>query len=184
MVKKINIIQRIKYKGWFLFDLPYFIKENNLKYGVELGAKAGRSMYFMLKHNKQLHLTGIDLWEIIEGSAYKDNNKNEQKCRQKLKKFSNRTTLIKGDAKEIASNIDNETFDFIYYDLQCHLMLDFHQEMIEAWLPKIKKGGFLIGRDFKQFRQAFYNIGFKESDFKVCKIRNRESLRLEYLILK
>jgi hypothetical protein len=49
---------------------------------LELGAKAGRSMYYMLKVNKDLHLTGIDLWEVIEGGAYKHNNKNEAKCKK------------------------------------------------------------------------------------------------------
>lgn len=182
--KQTGFIQWIKFKGWFIFDLPYFIKEQNLKNGLELGAKAGRSMYYMLKVNKKLKLTGIDLWEVIEGGAYKDNNKNEDKCRRKLNSFLDRVTLIKGDAKQIAVDTENETYDFIYYDLQCKLMASFHQEMIEAWLPKIKKGGVLIGRDFREFRDAFYNLGFKETDFNSCKIGERVSVRLEYVVVK
>jgi hypothetical protein len=46
---------------------------------------------------------------------------------------------------EIVSTINNETYDFIYYDLQCKLMHKFHQDMIGKWLAKIKKGGVLIG---------------------------------------
>ena len=64
-----KLIRWIKLKGWFIFDLPYFIKENDLQKGIELGAKAGRSMYYMLKVNKKLKLTGIDLWEVIDGGA-------------------------------------------------------------------------------------------------------------------
>ena len=182
--KKFGFIHWIKFKGWFIFDLPYFVKECKFKNGLELGAKAGRSMYYMLKVNKNLHLTGIDLWEVIEGGAYRDNNKNEVKCRQKLRKYLDRTTLIKGDAKEIATTINNETYDFIYYDLQCKLMTNFHQEMIEKWISKIKKGGVLIGRDFREFREAFYNLGFKETDFNSCKIGERVSVRLEYVVVK
>ena len=178
-----NLVEWIKFKGWFIFDLPYFIKENNFKKGVELGAKAGRSMFFMLKTNKQLHLTGIDLWEDIEGGAYKENGQNEIKCKRKLKKFNNRISLLKGDAKQIANTIPDEEFDFVYYDLQCRAMVDFHQDMISIWIPKIKKGGVLIGRDFRDFRSAFYNLGYTDKDFKNCNIKNRVSERLEYLVI-
>ena len=182
--KKKGWIHWIKFKGWFIFDLPYFIREQEFKRGLELGAKAGRSMNHVLKRNKDLHLTGIDLWEVIEGGAYKDNNKNELRCKRKLKKFPGRATLIKGDAKEIAAGIEDETYDFIFYDLQCRPMAGFHQEMIGAWIPKIRKYGLLIGRDFRDFREAFYNLGFKETDFKTCKIGDRSSVRLEYLIIR
>ena len=179
-----NLIKRVKYKGWFIFDLPYFIRENKFKKGIELGAKAGRSMFFMLRANKNLQLTGIDLWEVIEGGAYKNSNKNEVKCKHKLRKFNNRVTLIKGDAKQIADNIPDEEFDFIYYDLQCKLMTGVHQEMISKWVPKIKKNGVLIGRDFRDFRTAFYNLGYNDEDFKKCMIGKRASDRLEYLVIK
>jgi SAM-dependent methyltransferase len=142
--------------------LPYFIKERKYTTGLELGAKAGRSMYYTLKANKSLHLTGIDLWEIIPGGAYKKNNRNEDKCKRLLQKFSSRITLIKGDAFTIADTIENKSFDFIFYDLQCKTMSNFHKDMIAKWLPKIKTGGVLIGRDFREFRQTFYELGFED----------------------
>lgn len=179
-----NIVKWFKFKGWFIFDLPYFIKEQKFNRGLELGAKAGRSMYYMLKENKSLHLSGIDLWEVIEGSAYKNNNKNEKICTQKLKKFGNRVTLIKGDGLHIANTIPNQSFDFIIYDLNCLPMENFHQKMLEKWIPKIRKGGMLIGRDFRNFREVFYTLGYIESDIKRCKIKDRISERLEYIEIK
>lgn len=179
-----NLIRWIKFKGWFIFDLPYFIRERNFRNGLELGAKAGRSMYFTLKVNKALKYTGIDLWEVIKGGAYKDNNRNELRCKKRLEGFGNKVELIKGDAKLIAEDIPDEQFDFIFYDLQCKDMSNIHQEMIEKWLPKIKKGGALIGRDFRDFRLALYKNGFKESDIKKCTIGNRISERLEYVKIK
>lgn len=182
--KNLNLIEWIKFKGWFIFDLPYFIKQEKFKNGLELGAKAGRSMFYMLKVNKHLNLTGIDLWEVIEGSAYRENEKNEQTCRNRLQMFSNRVKLIKGDALEIAVGAESGVYDFIYYDLQCKSMTNVHQTMIETWLPKIKKGGVFIGRDFREFRQAFYNLGFVEADFIRCRIGDRVSKRLEYIVVK
>lgn len=178
-----NLIKWTKFKGWFIFDLPYFVRQRGYKKGLELGAKAARSMYFQLKVNKGLQLTGIDIWDVIEGGAYKDNNKNEEKCRRLLRRFSNNVVLIKGDASQIAENMEDESFDYIYYDLQCKYMSDKHEQMIQKWLPKIKKGGVLIGRDFRDFRPAFYNLGFEEKDFQRCTIGKRVSERLECLIV-
>jgi predicted O-methyltransferase YrrM len=179
----INIIQWFQYKGWFIFDLPYFIREQKYHKGLELGAKAGRSMYYMLKENKDLHLTGIDLWEIIEGSAYRNNNQNENRCKQKLSKFGKRAKLLKGDALLLADNFPNETFDFIYYDLNCLPMKHVHQNMLSKWIPKIKKGGALIGRDFREFREDLYSLGYAESEIKRCIIKNRICERLEYIAI-
>lgn len=179
-----KLLRWIKFKGWFIFDLPYFIKENRFRNGLELGAKAGRSMYFALNANAQLYLTGIDLWEIIQGGAYRHNDKNESRCRKRLRKFGSRVKLIKGDASVIAGDIPDESFDFIFYDLQCKDMSSFHQEMIALWTPKIRKGGVLIGRDFRDFREAFYAIGYQESDFRQCRMGPRVSTRLEYLQIK
>lgn len=181
--KWLGPIRWIKFKCWFIFDLPYFIKEQNLKNGLELGAKAGRSMYHILRVNRNLSLTGIDLWEVIEGSAYKNNDINEEKCRRKLNSFPNRVTLTKGDALQIVSNFENGGFDFIFYDLACKHMADRHPELITKCLSKLKKGGFLIGRDFRNFRGSFYQLGFEEKDFHRCTIGNRTSERLEYLII-
>ena len=179
----LNIITWFKFKGWFIFDLPYFIQEQQFIKGVELGAKAGRSMYYMLKVNPQLHLTGVDLWEVIEGGAYRQNNKNELRCNKKLKPFINRVTLIKSDAIEVAQNMEDGLFDFIYYDLNCKPMLGHHQSVLRSWLPKIRKGGMLIGRDFREFRPELYGLGFVEEDIRKCTMGSRVSERLEYILI-
>ena len=141
-------------------------------------------MYYMLKVNRDLMLTGIDLWQIIEGSAYRHNDLNEEKCRRRLSSFSGRATLIKGDALAIVCNFENECLDFIFYDLACRHMSDIHPELIALCMSKLKKGGLLIGRDFRIFRTAFYQLGFEEKDFHSCTIGKRRSERLEYLIIK
>jgi hypothetical protein len=137
----------------------------------------------MLRVNKELKLMGVDLWEVIDGGAYKDNNKNEWRCRRKLKKYGDRFILLKGDAFKIAKEVKDQSFDFVFYDLQCKPMQNFHRDMIEVWLPKLKKGGYLIGRDFRAFRNDFYALGFKEEDFQPCTIGDRKSTRLEYLVI-
>lgn len=113
--------------------------------------------------------------------AYKNNKANEAKCRKKLKEFEGRHSLIKGDAFDISEKLEDQSYDFIFYDLQCKHMEGFHSSVIKKYLPKIKKGGVLIGCDFRSFRYDFYALGFKESDFKPCQFKNQRSQRLEYL---
>jgi len=181
--RKMSLLFWLRYKAWFIFDLPYFVKQNNFTYGVELGAKAGRSMFYVLRANVQLTLIGIDKWQIIAGNAYKHNDINEKKCRKRLKRFSNRAQLIKGEALTIADIIADASLDFVYYDLQSQPMKDKHEEMIKKWIQKIRDGGMLIGRDFRDFRQAFYNIGIQEHQIQPCKIGKRTSERLEYIYI-
>lgn len=180
--EKFGPIQWLKFKGWFILDLPYFIKERRLTTGLELGAKAGRSMYYTLRANKSLHLTGVDLWEVIAGTAYKRNNANHDKCKRRLKSFKDRVTLVKGDAMTLIDEFDNEQFDFIFYDLECGPMHDLHPQLIAKCLSKIKPGGYLIGRDFRNFRGAFYELGLQEEDIYRCTMGKRISERLEYIV--
>ncbi|MEM1001030.1 MAG: class I SAM-dependent methyltransferase [Bacteroidota bacterium] len=182
--KNLNLIPWIGYKTWFVLDLPFFIRSNRFKKGVELGAKAGRSMFFSLVVNRQLYLTGFDKWEVIKGSAYKHNDFNELRCRRRLKPFSKRVQLIKGEALEQVGLIEDASLDFIHYDLQSIPMQNRHEEMIKTWMTKLKDGGVLVGRDFRDFRPALYNLGIEETDIKQCKIGRRMSQRLEYVIKK
>ena len=82
---------------------------------------------------------------------------------------------------DISEKLEDQSYDFIFYDLQCKHMEGFHSSVIKKYLPKIKKGGVLIGCDFRSFRYDFYALGFKESDFKPCQFKNQRSQRLEYL---
>mgnify|MGYP001793539273 CR=1 FL=1 len=182
--KWLNPFHWLSHKGWFFYDLPYFIYENQWIKGVELGAKSGRSMFYMLKHNKELHLSGIDKWQVIEGGAYKRNPLNELRCKRRLKRFQERADLIHEDALVAAGFFEDDSLDFVHYDLQCKPMLGKHGEMIAKWTVKIKDGGVLIGRDFRDFRDSFYRLGYEENEIFKCKIKGRFSRRLEYLVVK
>jgi hypothetical protein len=41
----------------------------------------------------------------------------------------------------------------------------------------------LIGRDFREFREDLYSLGYAESEIKRCIINNRISERLEYIAI-
>ena len=183
-----NPYKWVQYKGWFFLDLPKFINQNGFTNGVELGAKEGRSMFFMLQKSSELNLVGIDLWESIEDSAYNTNNKNFEKCRKKLKRFGNRIELRKGDTAVLASNYENNYFEFVHYDLQTASLntVESHTRILSQWIKKVMNGGVVVGRDFRnpEIRLALNKLGFKDSDIKPCQINTKLSLRMEYVKVK
>ncbi len=177
-----GLYKYLKFKLWFIFDLPQFVKQQNYKMGVELGAKGCRSMKRVLRMNPQLTMIGIDLWELIPGGAYKKNVQNEDVCKEALKMYGSRAILYKGDVNEQVHKVENSSLDFVFYDLNnCSLdsTMAFHEKVIRHWIPKVKKGGFFIGRAFHtpDLGGAIKKIG---CPVKKCVIEGRESERLMY----
>ena len=77
--------------------------------------------------------------------------------------------LIKSDSSAAASFFENESLDFVFID--GNHWYDYVKKDIEAWLPKIKKGGMISGHDYEEngvstaVRETFGNLAkaFKES---------------------
>lgn len=67
------------------------------------------------------------------------------------------------DSVSAAAKFPDENFDFVYIDAQHEY--DSVKRDIEAWYPKVKKGGMLAGHDFggdvaKVVREKFGNVDF------------------------
>lgn len=175
------LFKYLRYKLWFVFELPQFIYDRKFKRGVELGAKGGRSLKRVLAKNTNLEMIGLDFWEITPGKAYKDNNLNEERCKKAVAKFGNRVKLYKGDALNIAEKIEDQSMDFVFYDLYNFRVSNktLHQTIIKKWTPKIRKGGVMIGRDFHNadISEAITELGFI---IEPCIIKGKPSERLKY----
>ncbi len=177
-----GIIHWLRYKLWF-YELAAFIKEKQFLHGAEIGVKAGRSFVIFLRKNPKLHMVGMDLWEDQPNSPYAHNAENERKCRQRSEPFGKRAELQKGDAPAIAGKYPDGNFDFIFYDCYNYRISTpaFHERILTPWLPKLKKGGYLIGRDFHEpdIQAALTAMGC--SDIHVLQVKGKDSLRLKYV---
>ena len=166
-------------------DLGTFIRLNRCQTGLELGAKNGRSMLAVLKQNPQLHYIGIDLWQDMpQSSPYKHNASNEQIARHNLRKFAH-CKLWKGDCLALAERVDEQSLDFIFYDLYDFRWsnTDFVTSVLQAYLPKLKSNGLLISRDFDQddCQQAFTRLNLPNPT--PCQIKGRSSARLQFITI-
>jgi hypothetical protein len=175
------MLNKLRYKLWFIFDLPPYIRQRNCRTGAELGVKAGRSIYRVLRRNPDLKMIGLDLWETQEGSTYSKNQLNEVKCSKRLHPFSDRVALHKGSALDIADKVQDQSLDFIFYDLYNYRIstYELHAAIIRKWLPKLKDNGVFIGRDFHNpdIRKVIEDMGYQLQE---CRIGKRTSIRLKY----
>jgi predicted O-methyltransferase YrrM len=178
--------------NWFNYANFYeFIAEQNFKTFVEVGVFFGLSISFLaqkVKSKDGVKIYGVDLFETwvgkeqieylydIKGLSDKDrleklgeykynfvvNRLNEVGCNHFVE-------LIKSDSSAAASLFENESLDFVFID--GNHWYYYVKKDIEAWLPKIKKGGMISGHDYQEagvstaVRETFGNMAeaFKES---------------------
>lgn len=139
-------------------------KEYQLKKLVEVGVKAGRLSCELLSITPQdVHLTCVDPWlpfasfpELTKASLAKS----EQIFDQIVTWFPGRITKVKLPSVEAAKRYNDGAFDLVFIDANHDY--PFVVEDIEAWLPKVRKGGILSGHDYNNTKK--YGNRFKGVD--------------------
>jgi len=117
--------------------------------GAEIGVDWGEFSKSILMNADPRLLYLIDCWEIQPEQVYGHDPANSQqdiKYRQCLQWYTTneRTKMVKAYSLDAATLFPNEYFDWLYIDanhLQCALD-------IQAWWPKVKPGGWLMGHDY------------------------------------
>ena len=130
--------------------------------GVELGVYQGAS-FLTLLHNcpniKTLH--GVDTYKPYDdylkipydgtvGFSIDEPTVEITRAisftRQKYSGMTEKIVFHEDDAVNVASKFDDESIDFIFMDSYCSYDQARHE--LEAWFPKIKKGGLFAGHDW------------------------------------
>lgn len=127
--------------------------------GVEVGTFKGDTADTVLRYCPNLELTAVDMWDSSHYSEDKDKitsynqvQWDEVKAAYKAveDRHSNLHTL-KMHSLEAASRFKDEELDFVFIDAE-HTYSAVKKD-IAAWLPKVKSGGWIGGRDYgKQFK--------------------------------
>ncbi len=127
--------------------LEHKINKNKWEVGVELGVLKGDTYLYLLEHCLSLkHLYGVDTWEYSES----ENLPYEEFVREKAKKYGDRAVFTKEKTAAAAKDFTDGKMDFIFIDAD-HSYKSVAAD-IEAWLPKIKKGGWMMGHDYEHPR--------------------------------
>ena len=150
-----NKIPQPEWKRWHVIE--DLIKTRGWTRGIELGVKNGKTFLHILKFCKEMHMTGIDLWEPHESNlpgTNWDHKKNLLYVESLLgqlfdfndKRFNyneDRYKLIKGRTDQAHTQIDNKSANFVFIDAD-------HQygaviRDIELYEPKVTDA--VIGHD-------------------------------------
>ena len=122
--------------------------------GVELGVLNGKTHLHLLSSCPDLTMVGIDVWEPKPEKDKLDGGRSflkhdlvsyEKRLREKAVPYRPRSILIKQDTVEASSIFEDGSFDFVFIDAD-HTTEAVLAD-IEAWKPKIRKGGYLCGHD-------------------------------------
>lgn len=128
--------------------------------GAEIGVFKGQLSAILLHERPQLLLYMVDSWAATEEQpkAYRDCGdfhallpaaKQERCYRETLTavRFAlDRAVIMRMDSRAAAEKIDDNSLDFVFIDAD-HSYEGCKAD-IEAWLSKVKPGGYLCGHDY------------------------------------
>jgi hypothetical protein len=133
-------------------DIPKLFRDLKFNKGYEIGVYRARYSDSLLKYNPDLHLTGVDAWEIYGG--YKDYEKTDivdahRESEETYAKYGDRATLIQGWSRDVAATVPDESLDFVFID--ANHAFEYVVEDIALWSKKVKKGGIIYGHDYDDY---------------------------------
>ena len=133
--------------------------------GCEVGVWRGKMSEALLQRHKNLFLIMVDRFAPpVKGDSYHTSGSEmalcDQKkydavfdeCLQKVAMWAGRIKIIKMSTVEAADHVENGTLDFCFIDAD-HSYEGVKAD-ITAWLPKVKKGCWICGHDWKNTKKG------------------------------
>ena len=145
---------------------------------AEIGVFWGETTFYLLDRFPDLDIFGIDLWEEVTWGDKSDEGFRTYEdfplesyykgiCeKQILPKYQGRLTVIRADSVDATNTIFDKALDLVFIDGD-HTAGGVERDVL-AWLPKIKKGGWITGHDVhmpgvKEVVERFFP-GWEEHD--------------------
>jgi len=123
-------------------QIPVVLKQHNLFNKVcEVGVNVGNQFRYYYSFNPEI-LVGVDLFKGKWGRKIKDLSV----YMETIQKDCPKSILEKGISWKIANKYQDNYFDFVYIDAN-HKYKSIKKDL-DAWFPKVKKGGVLAGHDY------------------------------------
>jgi predicted O-methyltransferase YrrM len=151
-----------KIDGWFTFpDLYRHVVKlaNQEAHFVEIGSWMGRSTSFMaveiINSNKNIKFDCVDTWEgspeHLENLQVKQNILFDTFL-DNIKPVNHVVNPVRLTSTEASKLYADNSLDFVFID--ANHSYEFVKDDINAWYPKVKKGGILAGHDYNRSWQG------------------------------
>ena len=144
------------YRGYELVKRLYDEDKEQIV-GVEVGVFKGKLSAYLLHEMPNLYLNMVDFWtafppeENIADDYHHTLTQTEMDGCMYVAGIStlfaeNRRKMWKGKSVDMAKEIEDESLDFVFIDAG-HTYEECLEDL-EAWYPKVKKGGLISGHDY------------------------------------
>lgn len=140
-----------------------FMEKYDCQKIAEIGVFEGYNFNLMIEHNPEMAV-GVDMW-IDDGVASRNDCGRSQEVLNAMHDMVLEATKDKPFVKILrmysdvaAKTFPDEYFDLIYVDAD-HSYEGCKKDL-EAWWPKLKKGGFFIGDDYTNKRAKYTGVVF------------------------
>ena len=139
-------------------DLLDFIQKDIEPFlSAEIGVFRGEFSEQILRAMPQTDLVMVDLWKHQKEDVYRDSSnltnykfkKAKAECEKRVSIFNTGKTFVQEDSAKASSRFANSSFDFIYID--GNHSYDGTKADIEAWYPKLRRGGYFAGHDYDNY---------------------------------
>jgi len=140
------------------YDMLSFIQEEiKPLISAEIGVFKGEYSEQILHYMPQTDIVLVDVWKHQKESVYRDSSnltdykfkKVKEECRKRLKKFNTGQIFVQKDSVQASKLYADDTFDFIYID--GNHSYEATKADLEAWYPKLRRGGYFAGHDYDNY---------------------------------
>lgn len=128
--------------------------QSGYRKGAEIGVSQGRFTMFLCATMFDMHMIAVDRWQEQPGHASEgwigwDHEGSYQKFKATCEQyFPDRVNIIRADSCEVAAEVEDRSLDFVFIDADHSY--DGCTKDIEAWSPKVRKGGMIAGHDYNR----------------------------------
>jgi predicted O-methyltransferase YrrM len=119
--------------------LAEILRSINPRVGAEIGVQSGGTSVTLLETFSELTLYLVDRWEGTYAGG-------QERTRRAVDSFGDRAIILLGDSVDMSKHIEDGSLDFVFIDAGHRY--ERVKGDIEAWAPKVRKGGLITGHDY------------------------------------
>lgn len=108
----------------------------------------------------------VDAWAPIPGyDEQYDHEANLKEAHERLREYEDRCTICRMTSLQASEGFENATLDFVYLDANHGYQAV--RDDLNAWYPKVRKGGILAGDDYGIVPEQWIEMGHGKVRFGV-----------------